>query len=106
MKGEMSVKKDRDCGGMAYPVYPQMVPNFGGMVMPGQMIPMPNMNMGMSTGMNAGMVPASPTMNNNMMGANPMMSPMMGTSRVAQLIYNIQATTSELTMELSKYGIR
>ena len=44
------MKKDRDCGGMAYPVYPQMVPNFGGMVMPGQMIPMPggNMNMGMS----------------------------------------------------------
>lgn len=41
MKGVISVKKDRDCGGMAYPVYPQMVPNFG--MMPGQMIPMPNM---------------------------------------------------------------
>lgn len=41
------MKKDRDCGGMAYPVYPQMVPNFGGMVMPGQMIPMPG-NMGMN----------------------------------------------------------
>ena len=26
---------------MGYPVYPQMVPNFGGMVMPGEMIPMP-----------------------------------------------------------------
>ena len=38
------MKKERDCG-MAYPVYPQMVPNFGGMMMPGQMIPMPN-NMG------------------------------------------------------------
>ena len=47
MKGEASMKKERDCG-MAYPVYPQMVPNFGGMMMPGQMIPMPNsMNMGM-----------------------------------------------------------
>ena len=46
MKGVINVKKDRDCGGMAYPVYPQMVPNFGGMVMPGQMIPMPNNNMG------------------------------------------------------------
>ena len=43
------MKKDRDCGGMAYPVYPQMVPNYGGMVMPGQMIPMPGgMNMGMT----------------------------------------------------------
>lgn len=40
------MKKERDCG-MAYPVYPQMVPNFGGMMMPGQMIPMPN-NMGMT----------------------------------------------------------
>ena len=49
MKGVCSVKKDRDCGGMAYPVYPQMVPNYGGMVMPGQMIPMPGgMNMGMT----------------------------------------------------------
>ncbi len=46
MKGEASMKKERDCG-MAYPVYPQMVPNFGGMMMPGQMIPMPN-NMGMT----------------------------------------------------------
>lgn len=34
------MKKDRDCN-MAYPVYPQMIPNYGGMVMPGQMIPMP-----------------------------------------------------------------
>ena len=41
------MKKDRDCMGMSYPVYPQMVPNFGGMVMPGQMIPMPG-NIGMS----------------------------------------------------------
>ena len=37
------MKKDRNCGG--YPVYPQMVPSFGGMVMPGQMIPMPLNNM-------------------------------------------------------------
>lgn len=44
------MKKDRDCGGMGYPVYPGMVPNFGGMVMPGQMIPMPN-NMNMGIGM-------------------------------------------------------
>lgn len=41
------MKKDRDCGGMAYPVYPQMIPNFGGMMMPGQMVPMPG-NMGMN----------------------------------------------------------
>lgn len=27
---------------MGYPVYPQMMPNYGGMVMPGQMIPMPS----------------------------------------------------------------
>ncbi len=33
------MKKDRNCG--SYPVYPQMVPNFGGPVMPGQVIPMP-----------------------------------------------------------------
>lgn len=47
MKGEKNMKKDRDCGGMAYPVYPQMIPNFGGMMMPGQMVPMPG-NMGMN----------------------------------------------------------
>ena len=41
------MKKDRDCGGMSYPVYPQMIPNFGGMMMPGQMVPMPG-NMGMN----------------------------------------------------------
>ena len=35
------MKKNRDCG-MGYPVYPGMMPNYGGMVMPGQMIPMPN----------------------------------------------------------------
>ena len=46
MKGVICVKKDRDCG-MAYPIYPNMVPNFGGVLMPGQMIPMPN-NMGMT----------------------------------------------------------
>ena len=62
MRGEMSVKKDRDCGGMAYPVYPQMVPNFGGMVMPGQMIPMPNMNMGMS---NVPLTSVQSTINSN-----------------------------------------
>ena len=44
MKGVICVKKERDCG-MAYPIYPNMVPNFGGMVTPGQMIPMPNMGM-------------------------------------------------------------
>ena len=33
------MKKDRDCA-MGYPVYP--MPNFGGMMMPGQMVPMPN----------------------------------------------------------------
>ncbi len=33
------MKKDRNC--MGYPVYPQMIPNFNGMVMPGEMIPMP-----------------------------------------------------------------
>ena len=38
------MKKDRDCG-MAYPIYPNMVPNFGGVLMPGQMVPMPNMGM-------------------------------------------------------------
>ncbi len=37
------MKKDRDCN-MAYPIYPQMVPNYGGVVMPGQMIPMPGNN--------------------------------------------------------------
>ncbi len=37
MKGVINVKKDRNCGG--YPVYPQMVPNFG--PVPGQVIPMP-----------------------------------------------------------------
>lgn len=37
------MKKDRNCGG--YPVYPQMVPSFGGVVMPSQMIPMPGGNM-------------------------------------------------------------
>ena len=36
------MKKERDCGNMGYPVYPGMAPNYG-MVMPGQMIPMPNM---------------------------------------------------------------
>ena len=35
------MKKDRDCGGMPYPIYPGMVPNFGGMMMSGQMVPMP-----------------------------------------------------------------
>ena len=44
MKGVICVKKDRDCG-MAYPIYPNMVPNFGGVLMPGQMVPMPNMGM-------------------------------------------------------------
>lgn len=34
------MKKDRNCG-MGYPIYNQMMPNYGGMVMPGQMIPMP-----------------------------------------------------------------
>ncbi len=37
------MKKDRDCN-MAYPVYPQMVPNYGNVVMPGQIIPMPGNN--------------------------------------------------------------
>ena len=32
------MKKDRNCG---MNVYPQMMPSYGGMVMPGQMIPMP-----------------------------------------------------------------
>ena len=41
------MKKDRDCGGVAYPIYPQMIPNYG-MVMPGQMIPMPGTNTGMT----------------------------------------------------------
>ena len=41
MKGVISVRKDRDCGGMAYPIYPGMVPNYG---MPGQMVPMPSMS--------------------------------------------------------------
>ena len=31
------MKKDRNAGAM--PVYPGMIPNYGGMVMPGQMIP-------------------------------------------------------------------
>jgi len=34
------LKKDRNCGG-AYPVYPQMVPNYNGIVAPGQVIPLP-----------------------------------------------------------------
>ena len=56
------MKKDRDCG-MGYPVYPQMVPNFGGMVMPGQMIPMPNnMNMGMT---NVPLTSVQSTINSN-----------------------------------------
>ena len=63
MKGVCSVKKDRDCGGMAYPVYPQMVPNYGGMVMPGQMIPMPGgMNMGMT---NVPLTSVQSTINSN-----------------------------------------
>ena len=68
MKGVISVKKDRDCGGMAYSVYPQMVPNFGGMVMPGQMIPMPggNMNMGMS---NVPLTSVQSTINRNDLSA-------------------------------------
>lgn len=33
------MKKDRNAGAM--PVYPGMIPNYGGIVMPGQMIPMP-----------------------------------------------------------------
>ena len=68
MKGVISVKKDRDCGGMAYPVYPQMVPNFGGMVMPGQMIPVPggNMNMGMS---NVPLTSVQSTINSNDLSA-------------------------------------
>lgn len=41
------MKTDRNCG--AYPIYPQMVPNFGG-VYPGQMIPMPGASMGQMTG--------------------------------------------------------
>ncbi len=36
------MKKDRNCGG--YPIYPQMIPSFGGMVMPDQMITMPGNN--------------------------------------------------------------
>ncbi len=62
------MKKDRDCGGMAYPVYPQMVPNFGGMVMPGQMIPVPggNMNMGMS---NVPLTSVQSTINSNDLSA-------------------------------------
>ena len=62
------MKKDRDCGGMAYPVYPQMVPNFGGMVMPGQMIPVPggNMNMGMS---NVPLASVQSTINSNDLSA-------------------------------------
>lgn len=59
------MKKDRDCGGMAYPVYPQMVPNFGGMVMPGQMIPMPG-NMGMG---NVPLTSVQSTINSNDLGA-------------------------------------
>lgn len=39
------MKKDRNCGGM--PIYPNMVPNFGGVVMPGQMIPMQGSMMNM-----------------------------------------------------------
>lgn len=63
MKGVCSVKKNRDCGGMAYPVYPQMVPNYGGMVMPGQMIPMPGgMNMGMT---NVPLTSVQSTINSN-----------------------------------------
>lgn len=38
------MKKDRNCG-MGYPVYPGMMPNYGGMMMPGQVIPMPNSGM-------------------------------------------------------------
>ena len=61
------MKKDRDCGGMAYPVYPQMVPNYGGMVMPGQMIPMPSsMNMGMS---NVPLTSVQSTINSNDLSA-------------------------------------
>ncbi len=59
------MKKDRDCGGMAYPVYPQMVPNFGGMVMPGQMIPMPG-NMGMG---NVPLTSVQSTINSNDLSA-------------------------------------
>ena len=64
MKGEASMKKERDCG-MAYPVYPQMVPNFGGMMMPGQMIPMPN-NMGMT---NVPLTSVQSTINSNDLSA-------------------------------------
>lgn len=59
------MKKDRDCGGMAYPVYPQMVPNFGGMVMPGQIIPMPG-NMGMG---NVPLTSVQSTINSNDLSA-------------------------------------
>lgn len=58
------MKKERDCG-MAYPVYPQMVPNFGGMMMPGQMIPMPN-NMGMT---NVPLTSVQSTINSNDLSA-------------------------------------
>lgn len=64
MKGVKSVKKDRDCG-MGYPVYPQMVPNYGGMVMPGQMIPMPN-SMGMT---NVPLTSVQSTINSNDLSA-------------------------------------
>ncbi len=56
------MKKERDCGGMAYPVYPQMVPNFGGMIMPGQMIPMPN-------NMNVPLTSVQSTINSNDLSA-------------------------------------
>ena len=50
------MKKDRNCG-MA--IYPNMVPNYGGMVMPGQMIPMPGGNFG------SGMMPPTTNTQNN-----------------------------------------
>ena len=67
MKGVTSVKKDRNCGEMAYPIYPQMVPSYGGMVMPGQMIPMPGgMNMGMT---NVPLTSVQSTINSNDLSA-------------------------------------
>lgn len=47
------MKKDRNCG-MA--VYPQVVPNFGGAIMPGQMIPMPGVDGGMMSYPSSGMM--------------------------------------------------
>lgn len=63
MKGVICVKKDRDCG-MAYPIYPNMVPNFGGVLMPGQMVPMPNMGM-----TNVPLTSVQSTINNNDLSA-------------------------------------